>query len=426
MTFKELNLIDPILAAITREGYEAPSPIQTQAIPYLLEGRDLFGCAQTGTGKTAAFAIPILQKLYKPKYDNSVKRTVKALVLTPTRELALQISDSFKAYGFFTGLQTTVVYGGVRQVPQVAALRKGIDILVATPGRLNDLIRQNVCDLSDVNMLVLDEADRMLDMGFIGDVKKIIARINEDHQTLLFSATKAEEIEELASTLLRDPVNVTVTPASSTVETIEQKLYYVDRVNKGPLLEEIIKTQNVESVLIFARTKHGADKICKTLNDAGIMAGSIHSNKSQNARQAALRNFKNGKLRALVATDIAARGIDVDRLSHVINYDLPESAETYVHRIGRTGRAGLSGIAISFCANDERMYLKSIQKLIKIDIPVVKEHAYTIHNIDELLLESTFNNNPNDQVAIMRAAIRRRQNKNHRRNSSSSNRSRRR
>ena len=380
MTFKELNLIEPILKAVEKEGYEAPSPIQEKAIPMLLQGRDLLGCAQTGTGKTAAFAIPILQRLYKPVYDNNEKRKIKALVLTPTRELALQISESFKTYGCFTGLYTTVVFGGVRQAPQVSALRRGVDILVATPGRLNDLIRQNLCDLSSVNMFVLDEADRMLDMGFIIDVKRIIAQISAQRQTLLFSATMPDEIMSLASSILTDPVTVKITPVSSTVETIEQSLYYVDRANKAMLLEDLLKSDEITSVLVFSRTKHGADKICRALNAAGVAAGAIHSSKSQNVRQAALHSFKSGKIRALVATDIAARGIDVDKLSHVINYDLPEMPETYVHRIGRTGRAGLSGVAISFCDVDETAHLKEIQKLIKLEIPVIADHAFPMQN----------------------------------------------
>lgn len=376
MTFKELNLIEPILKSVAKAGYETPSPIQAEAIPMLLEGKDLLGCAQTGTGKTAAFAIPILQRLYKPTYDKTQKRKIQALILTPTRELALQISESFKAYGRFTGLYTTVIFGGVGQAPQVAALRKGVDILVATPGRLNDLIEQNHCDLSHVNMFVLDEADRMLDMGFIHDVKRIIAQVPSERQTLLFSATMPNEISSLSSSILRDPVTVNITPVSSTVEVIEQSVYFVDRVNKGLLLKDLLKNEEITSVLVFSRTKHGADKICKLLNDADITASAIHSNKSQNARQTALRSFKNGKIRALVATDIAARGIDVDNLSLVVNYDLPEVPETYVHRIGRTGRAGLSGVAVSFCDFGEKSYLRDIQKLIKFEIPVVDDHAY--------------------------------------------------
>ena len=389
MTFKDLNLIEPILAAVAKEGYEAPSPIQAEAIPMLLQGRDLLGCAQTGTGKTAAFAIPILQKLYKPVYDNTENRKIKALVLTPTRELALQISESFKTYGCFTGLYTTVVFGGVKQTSQVAALRRGVDILVATPGRLNDLIRQNLCDLSSVNLFVLDEADRMLDMGFIQDVKRIIAKISKERQTLLFSATMPDEIMSLASSILNDPVTVKITPVSSTVETIEQSVYFVDRANKASLLEDLLKDDEITSVLVFARTKHGADKICRALNAAGVEAGAIHSSKSQNVRQAALRSFKNGKIRALVATDIAARGIDVDKLSHVINYDLPEMPETYVHRIGRTGRAGLSGVAISFCDVDERAHLKEIQKLIRVEIPVNNDHAFPAQNFVEAIPKQT-------------------------------------
>ena len=376
MTFKELNLITPILQAVEREGYETPSPIQTQAIPLLLKGRDLLACAQTGTGKTAAFAIPILQILYKQRINNIKKRTLQALILTPTRELALQIFKSFQAYGYYTGLKAAVVFGGVSQNPQANALRAGIDILVATPGRLNDLIEQNLCDLNNISMFVLDEADRMLDMGFIHDVKKIIARLPQIRQNLLFSATLPKEIAALASSFLNNPVTVEVTPAYSTVDTISQFLYFVDKNKKAPLLIELLKDTTIVSALIFSRTKHGADKIRRTLNTAGITADAIHSNKSQTARQSALTAFKEGRVRALVATDIAARGIDIEQLSHVINYDLPNEPETYIHRIGRTGRAGFSGVAISFCSFDEKPYLKDIQKLIKKEISVIPDHPY--------------------------------------------------
>jgi len=376
MTFKELNLVAPILKAVDREGYKAPSPIQAKAIPVVLEGRDLLGCAQTGTGKTAAFAIPILQRLYKQRMSGAQQRTVQALIITPTRELALQISKSFQAYGRYTGLKTGFVFGGVSQNPQVAQLRTGVDILVATPGRLNDLIGQNLCDLSHVSMFVLDEADRMLDMGFIHDVKKIIAKLPQDRQNLLFSATMPKEIKGLALSLLHHPATVAVTPVSSTVELIDQLMYFVDKKNKTPLLVHLLKDKTIVSALIFSRTKHGADKIRKALNTAGITADAIHGNKSQNARQKALADFKGGRIRVLVATDIAARGIDVADLSHVINYDLPNEPETYVHRIGRTGRAGLSGVAVSFCNFDEKAFLKNIQKLIGKEIPVVEDHPY--------------------------------------------------
>ncbi|MDR0839530.1 MAG: DEAD/DEAH box helicase, partial [Oscillospiraceae bacterium] len=376
MTFRELDIIDPILRAIDREGYVTPSPIQAEAIPLLLQGRDLLGCAQTGTGKTAAFAVPILQTLYKQNQNTTGKHKLHALVMTPTRELAIQIAESFKAYGRYTRLKTAVLFGGVSQNPQVADLMAGPDILVATPGRLLDLMNQKLCHLDDVSVLVLDEADRMLDMGFIHDVKKVIDKLPRDRQTLLFSATVPQEIAELSKTILRDPVTVAVTPVSSTVDAIEQSLYLVDRVNKGKLLVELLEDEDIVSALIFSRTKHGADKIQKLLSQAGVSAKAIHGNKSQNARQDALADFKEGKIRALVATDIAARGIDVEQISHVINFDLPDVPETYVHRIGRTGRAGLSGIAISFCDIDEKKDLDAIQKLIKTEIRVVTGHKY--------------------------------------------------
>lgn len=376
MDFKELNLISPILKAVEREGYEHPSAIQTQAIPLLLEGRDLLGCAQTGTGKTAAFAIPILQNLYEMRMAGPRNHTLRALVLTPTRELASQVSQSFKAYGRYTGLKTTVIFGGVGQKPQVDALHAGVDILVATPGRLNDLIGQDLCNLSNISMFVLDEADRMLDMGFIHDVKKVIAQLPQERQTLLFSATMPKEITTLADSLLTNPVTVAVTPVSSTVEAITQSVYFVDKVNKGRLLVNLLEDDTITSALLFSRTKHGADRIKKTLNKAGITAGVIHGDKSQRERQKALADFKSDKTRILVATDIAARGIDISHLSHVVNYDLPNEPETYVHRIGRTGRAGLSGIAISFCDFNEKAYLKDIQKLIGKEIPVIEDHAF--------------------------------------------------
>lgn len=376
MYFNELNLITPILKAVAEEGYEHPSPIQEQAIPQLLAGRDLLGCAQTGTGKTAAFAIPILQKLYKQRKGKNGPHTLQALILTPTRELAAQVGQSFVAYGRYTGLRTTVIFGGVGQNPQTQALRAGVDILVATPGRLNDLIAQGLCDIGGISMFVLDEADRMLDMGFIHDVKKVIARLPQKRQTLLFSATMPKEIAALASSILRSPVTVEVTPAATTVDAIEQSVYFVDKVNKGRLLVELLKNGSITSVLVFSRTKHGADRIKKVLGREGIPAGVIHGNKSQGARIKALSDFKTGVTRILVATDIAARGIDIDELSHVINYDLPNEPETYVHRIGRTGRAGLSGIAISFCDFDEKAYLKDIEKLIGKAVPVVENHPY--------------------------------------------------
>ena len=376
MTFNDLNLIAPLLRAVRGEGYEAPSPIQEQAIPLLLAGRDILGCAQTGTGKTAAFALPILQTLYKQKAGGAQKRLLRALVLTPTRELALQITESFQAYGRYTGLKAACVFGGVSQVPQVEALRAGVDILVATPGRLNDLIGQGLCDLSTVSIFTLDEADRMLDMGFIHDVKKVIAKLPAKRQTLLFSATMPKEIEVLAAGILKNPAKVAVTPVASTVDTIEQWVYFVDKPNKINLLIGLLEPPDTESTLVFSRTKHGADRICKALCRAGINARAIHGDKSQGARQRALEDFKSGRALVLVATDIAARGIDIEELSCVINYDLPNEPETYVHRIGRTGRAGLSGMALSLCDFDEKAYLKDIQKLIGKQIAVVEGHPW--------------------------------------------------
>ncbi|NLT57945.1 MAG: DEAD/DEAH box helicase [Clostridiales bacterium] len=376
MTFTELNLQKPLLRAVARQGYEVPSPIQAQAIPLLLEGRDLLGCAQTGTGKTAAFALPILQTLYERRRDGAARHFLQALVLTPTRELAAQVAQSFTDYGRYTGLKTAVVFGGVGQAPQVSALRTGVDILVATPGRLCDLIGQKLCDLSTVSMFVLDEADRMLDMGFIHDVKRIIALLPRERQTLLFSATMPKEIAELAGSILRNPATVSVTPVSSAVEVIGQSVYLIDRTNKSQLLIDLLHDKQFISTLVFSRTKHGAERISKTLNRAGIAAGAIHGDKSQGARLKALADFKAGKTRVLVATDIAARGIDIHQLSHVINYDLPNEPETYIHRIGRTGRAGFGGEAISFCDFDEQAYLKDIQKLIGKEIAVVEDNPY--------------------------------------------------
>ena len=376
MNFNELEIIDPILKAIENVGYETPSPIQAKAIPLMLAGKDILGCAQTGTGKTAAFAIPILQMLHNQLQISNKKRNPGALILTPTRELAIQISESFNAYGKYTKLKTSVVFGGVSQKPQVMALENGVDILVATPGRLNDLLNQKLCDLSEVSMLVLDEADRMLDMGFVHDVKKIIAQLPAKRQTLLFSATMPKEIAALATSILHHPVTVTVTPFSSTAEMIDQFVYFVDKVNKGRLLIKLLRDEKITSALVFSRTKHGANKIQKLLDTAGVKAKAIHGNKSQGARQEALSEFKTGEIKVLVATDIAARGIDINQLSHVINYDVPNTPETYVHRIGRTGRAGCTGIAISLCDFDEKAYLNDIQKLIKKDVAVVDNHPY--------------------------------------------------
>lgn len=375
MNFNELNLISPILKALETEGYKNPTPIQEQAIPILLEGKDLLGCAQTGTGKTAAFAIPILQ-LLDAAHAERAHRHIKVLILTPTRELAIQIGESFAAYGRNLKLKHTVIFGGVPQGAQVQALQKGIDILIATPGRLLDLISQRYISLKDLNIFVLDEADRMLDMGFIHDVKKVVAMLPVKRQTLFFSATMPPEIQKLANTILVDPVKVEVTPVSSTAETVTQSIYYVDKKDKKKLLEYVLEDKKITRVLVFTRTKHGADKVVKDLQKSGISAEAIHGNKSQNARQRALTNFKDGRIRVLVATDIAARGIDVDSLSHVINYEIPEVPETYVHRIGRTGRAGASGIATSFCDDEEKTDLRNIIKLIGKQIPVITDHPY--------------------------------------------------
>ena len=384
MQFETLNLIEPILKSLRGEGYVMPTPIQEQAIPPLLAGKDLLGCAQTGTGKTAAFAIPIIQTLFNDKKVANLqatpisRRTIKALILTPTRELAAQIGDSFSTYGKYAGLKNYVIFGGVSQRPQTDALNAGVDIIVATPGRLLDLINQKYVILSNVKFLVLDEADHMLDMGFINDVKKIIACIPANRQTMLFSATMPSEIERLASSILKNPIKIAVTPVSSPVDAIKQAIYYVNRKNKRSLLIELLKNPKIESALVFSRTKHGANKITDDLILAGIKAEAIHGNKSQAARQLALHKFKSKEIRVLVATDIAARGIDIDELSHVINFDLPEVPETYVHRIGRTGRAGLEGIALSFCDEEETGLLKDIQKLISREIPVVDEHPYAM------------------------------------------------
>ena len=376
MTFNELNLSAPVLRAVAQAGYESPSPIQAAAIPPVLAGRDLMGCAQTGTGKTAAFALPMLDRLTASAPRK--KGAIRALILTPTRELALQIGESFEAYGKYLTLRSTVIFGGVGQAPQVAALKKGVDILIACPGRLNDLVGQGLLDLSNIEIFVLDEADRMLDMGFVHDVKKVIAKLPRQRQNLMFSATMPKEIEQLAAGILHDPAFVKVDPVSSTVDRIQQSLYFVEKGNKKFLLPWLIKNLRPEVVnaLVFSRTKHGADKIAKDLNKQGIPAAAIHGNKSQTARVTALEDFKAGKTRVLVATDIAARGIDISELSHVFNYDLPEVPETYVHRIGRTARAGADGTAVSFCAPEEKEYLAGIEKLNRRQIPVVSGHPW--------------------------------------------------
>lgn len=367
MTFENLNLIEPILKALQNEGYTNPTPIQQQAIPIVLSGKDILGCAQTGTGKTAAFGIPILQRMTQANYSG--RKVVRALVLTPTRELAIQIDDSFKTYGKHTPIRSTVIYGGVGQQAQVDAIKRGVDILVATPGRLLDLMNQGYIDLHTIEYFVLDEADRMLDMGFIHDVNKVIAKLPKKRQSLFFSATMPPPIVKLAAAILHQPAKVEVTPVSSTAERINQEVYFVSKEKKRDLLIEVLSDENIERALVFTRTKYGADKVAKMLTKVGIRSQAIHGDKSQTARQTALSNFKAKKTRVLVATDIAARGIDIDDLTHVINFEIPNIPESYVHRIGRTGRAGADGKAIAFCDAEEKTYLKDIQKLIGRTIP---------------------------------------------------------
>ncbi len=376
MTFEQLNLIEPILRALQHEGYENPTPIQEESIPGILKGNDLLGCAQTGTGKTAAFAIPVLQLLYNQGPPAKAHRPIRALILTPTRELAIQIDESFGAYGKHTGLRHSVIFGGVSQHKQTMILQSGIDILTATPGRLLDLMNQRFVHLEQVHHFILDEADRMLDMGFLNDVKKIIAKLPHKRQTLFFSATMPPEISRLADTILSNPQRVEVSPVSSTAEKVKQALYFVDQKNKRNLLVHLLADKAITSALVFTRTKHGADRLVKELTKVSIKAEAIHGNKSQAARQKALTNFKSGVCRVLVATDIAARGIDVDNLSHVVNYELPNVPETYVHRIGRTGRAGASGIAFSFCDQEEQEFLHDIVKLTGLDIEVVENQPF--------------------------------------------------
>jgi ATP-dependent RNA helicase RhlE len=380
MKFENLNLIAPILQAIKTKGYTVPTPIQMKAIPAILSGRDLLGCAQTGTGKTATFAIPTLQILSEAQKSGSASKGIKALIVTPTRELAIQIDESFSAYGKGTHLRHTVIFGGVSQHSQVSKLRSGVDILIATPGRLLDLMNQGVVSLKDLKIFTLDEADRMLDMGFIHDIKKIIAKLPAKRQSLFFSATMPPAIIKLTETLLTNPVHVSVTPISTTAETVDQHMYLVDKADKRLLLNHILKDPTVASALVFTRTKHGADKVAQFINQSGMKAEAIHGNKSQNARQNALRNFKDKTTRILVATDIAARGIDIDELSHVINFEIPNEPETYVHRIGRTGRAQKSGIALSFCDKEEQSYVRDIHKLINKSIPIIKDHPFHVNH----------------------------------------------
>ena len=381
MSFEKLNLIQPLQTALSNEGYTIPTPIQSQAIPVILERKDLIGCAQTGTGKTAAFALPILQILSAEREARKSKRIIKSLILTPTRELALQISESFNAYGKHTGLKNAVIFGGVSQRAQTLKLREGVDILIATPGRLLDLINQRYINLNTIKLFVLDEADRMLDMGFINDVKKIIEKLPARRQTLLFSATMPSEIIKLANTILVNPVKIEVSPEQKTVEAVNQAVYFVTKADKKKLLIHLLKNENIESALVFTRTKRSADVVTRVLNDAKIHADSIHGNKSQQARQRALNNFKLNRTRVLVATDIAARGIDIEKLSHVFNYDIPEFAEAYIHRIGRTARAGLGGTALSFCDPEELSYLSSINRMIKQPISVIDDHPFKMIDI---------------------------------------------
>jgi len=378
MEFKDLKIIEPILKALTEKGYSIPSPIQEKSIPVLLQKKDVLGSAQTGTGKTAAFAIPILQNISLEKADTNKKKKIKALVLAPTRELALQIYDNFNEYSKYLNVNSTVIYGGIKQAKQVRELQRGVDILVATPGRLLDLIQQKKLSLADVRYLVLDEADRMLDMGFIRDVKKIVAMVRKQRQTMFFSATMPAAILDFANQLLQNPVRIQVTPVEETIDVIKQSVYYVPKNSKIKLLIKLLKEEELKSVLVFSRTKHGANSIVKELGIAGIKSSAIHGNKSQSARQKALNAFKKRQIRVLVATDIAARGIDVDELSHVINYDLPEVPETYIHRIGRTGRAGKGGVTIAFCSPNQFDLLQDIQKHINMKIPMSKDSKYSI------------------------------------------------
>jgi len=383
MTFQDLNLLQNIQHALTDEGYTNPTPIQEQAIPIILEGTDIVGCAQTGTGKTAAFAIPILHNLHRIVGSAQKKKHIRALIVTPTRELAIQIGESFETYGRYTNIRQLTIFGGVSQVPQVDQLKKGIDVLIVTPGRLLDLHKQGYIDLDHLHTLVLDEADQMLDMGFINDVKKIIKLTPDNRQTLLFSATMPIAIRELADSFLTKPKYVSVSPISSTAETVEQHIYFVGKEDKRKLLYHLIRNEGLKQLLVFTRTKHGADNVVKALKKNGVNAEAIHGDKSQSARQRVLEAFKKNEISVLVATDIAARGIDIESLPYVLNFDLPNIPETYVHRIGRTGRAGNGGISISFCGKDEETYWKDIQKLVKVNVKTIKDHPYPWSNEPE-------------------------------------------
>jgi ATP-dependent RNA helicase RhlE len=375
MSFTDLKLIKPLILALEKKGYTQPTPIQQQSIPQILDGKDIFGCAQTGTGKTAAFALPILQLLHANKM-NTASKAPRALILAPTRELALQISENFHAYGSHLGISHTTIFGGVGQKSQTNALIRGVDIIIATPGRLLDLMNQGYVKLQNIEHFVLDEADRMLDMGFINDIRKIIAKVPAKKQTLFFSATAAPDIMKLANTILHNPIHISVTPVSTAATSVQQSVYYVKKEDKRSLLNHVLKNKAIETAIVFTRTKRGADKVAKDLNSNGVKAEAIHGNKSQGARERALKGFKGKTIRVLVATDIASRGIDVDKLSHVINYEIPEQAETYVHRIGRTGRAGSSGVALSFCAREEMSYMKDINKLLKRNVDVNTTHPF--------------------------------------------------
>lgn len=388
MTFNELNLSSEILKALDETGYTNPTPIQAQAIPEVLKGKDVLGCAQTGTGKTAAFVIPMLEQIAKTK-SRDQKKKVRGLIVTPTRELAIQIGENFREYGKYTQINCTVVFGGVKQDKQTASLKNGVDVIVATPGRLLDLMQQGFISLRDIKHFVLDEADRMLDMGFIHDVRKLLKFLPAKRQSLFFSATMAPDIIKLSNQILDNPVEIAVTPKSSTVEIINQSVYFVDKGNKKNLLLHLLSNEDLNSVLVFTRTKHGADKVVRTLNKKKINAAAIHGNKSQNARQKALGDFKDQRIRVLVATDIAARGIDIDELAYVINYDLPNIAESYVHRIGRTGRAGAEGTAIAFCDATERPYLKDIERLIKKNVKVIHDHPFPLVDEDATIAPKT-------------------------------------
>ncbi len=383
-SFNDLGLADPILRALSKENYSTPTPIQSKAIPFLLEGSDLLGCAQTGTGKTAAFALPMLHRLHESEV-RPAKKVVRSLILTPTRELAVQIGESFKAYGRYLDLRHTVVYGGVGYVPQIRALSQGVDVLIATPGRLMDLLNQNYLRLDKSEIVVLDEADRMLDMGFVKDIRKIFPLLPKNRQTLLFSATMPKEVEHLADSILNNPEKIQVNPTSSTADKIDDQVLFVAKDKKGALLLDVLKQDGVHRTIVFTRTKHRADRISRQLNKQKIRSEAIHGDKSQNARQKALKGFSTGKVRVLVATDIVSRGIDVEGVSHVINYELPNEPESYVHRIGRTARAGTNGIAISFCDHDEAAYLSGIEKLLKRKVKVVEEHPHHAADIEELL-----------------------------------------